>query len=279
MVILNSIFSQMPTGAELVAASPIIVSLIILEGLLSVDNALALASMVSHLPERQQKFALKAGLLGAYLFRGLALFFVAYIIANPWIKLLGGAYLIYLMCENLGVAEEGEEEQMEAKAAVHTGLIATIVQVEMADLAFSVDNIVAAVAMSPKMWVVVLGVFIGIAAMRFVAGIFVDLIKKFPVLEKIAYVLVGYVGLQLFAEYFFEIEVNEIEKFSIIASILAFGMAYEKVTVLQTMFGGVFTFIGQVMGNVTELVDSLVAPLLYPFKKLTAVVVGCFKKK
>ena len=109
MDFLTSILSHVPTGAELIAEAPIILTLILIEGLLSVDNALVLATMVRHLPEKQQKFALKAGLLGAYLFRGVALVFVGFLIANPWIKLVGGAYLIYLMCSHLGVAEEGEE--------------------------------------------------------------------------------------------------------------------------------------------------------------------------
>lgn len=275
---LLSILSWLPTGAEFVAAAPIIISLIILEGLLSFDNALVLASMVGHLPEKQQKLALKAGLIGAYVFRGLALFFVGYIIANPWIKLAGGGYLIYLMCSHLGQAEAGEDDSA-AKAAVKGGLIATIFSVELADLAFSIDNIIAAVAMSPKMWVVVLGVFIGIAAMRFVAGVFIGLIKRFPILEKVAYVLVGYIGLQLFAEYFFHIEVSEMQKFSIIVSILIFGMAYGKFAFLEKIFGGIFRWFGQVMGNITELVNSLLIPVTYPIKAICSFVVSCFKKK
>ena len=91
---MESFLSHVPSMAELIAAGPIILSLVILEGLLSVDNALVLAAMVKHLPEKQQSLALKAGLIGAYVLRGVALLFVGFLIANPWIRLVGGGYLI-----------------------------------------------------------------------------------------------------------------------------------------------------------------------------------------
>lgn len=277
MEFLSTILSHIPTGAELIAEAPIILTLILIEGLLSVDNALVLASMVRHLPEKQQKLALKAGLLGAYLFRGLALVFVSVIISNPWIKLVGGAYLIYLMCSHLGVAEEGEEEQA-AHSVAKAGLISTIISVELMDLAFSVDNVIAAVALSPKMWVVVLGVFIGIAALRFVAGAFISVVNKFPVLEKVAYVLVGFIGVILFAEYFFDFHLSKMGKFGTIMGICAFGMAYDKSSLLQTVFGPLFTWVGQVFGNIAELADSLFKPVTVTAKYVTGKVVACFKR-
>src|SRR5438045_492793 len=87
----------MPDWGEIVHAIPIIISLIIIEGLLSVDNALAIAAMASHLPGKQKMQALRWGIVGAYVFRGVALAFVTYIIANPWLKIVGAAYLIHLM--------------------------------------------------------------------------------------------------------------------------------------------------------------------------------------
>jgi len=254
---------------ELISALPIIVSLIILEGLLSVDNALVLAAMVSHLPDKQRTWALRAGLLGAYVLRGASLAFVSILIANPWIKLVGGGYLIYLMCSHLGVNEEGEQDAHNGKAM---GFWATVFAVELADMAFSIDNIIAAVALSPKIWVVITGVFIGILAMRFVAGVFVKLIDRFPILAKIAYVLVGAIGIQLVAEHFFHFELHEIGKFSIILGIIGFGLLYDRVKVLQKVLGPLFNWLGQVMGNVSELIDSLLVPVKLPIKGIAWVV-------
>ena len=91
----------MITFSELIEGVPIILSLVVIEGLLSVDNALAIAAMASELPEKQKRLALRLGILGAYGFRALALAFVGWIINNPWVKILGAAYLIYLMCAHL----------------------------------------------------------------------------------------------------------------------------------------------------------------------------------
>ena len=99
-----------PSSAELTEAIPVIFSLIVIEGLLSVDNALAIAAMASHLPGKQKYLALRLGMLGAYVFRGLALFFAAWIIANPWLKIAGSAYLIYLMCQHFtGAGDEDND--------------------------------------------------------------------------------------------------------------------------------------------------------------------------
>src|SRR4051812_11318192 len=89
-------------------ATWIILSLIIIESLLSVDNALAIASLASHLPEHQRALALRLGIIGAYAFRGLALLAASWIIDNNWVKLIGAAYLIYLMCMHLGCHPEEE---------------------------------------------------------------------------------------------------------------------------------------------------------------------------
>lgn len=193
----------MSTLAELGEAFPVIVSLIIIEGLLSVDNALAIAAMARHLPEQQQKLALRWGIIGAYGFRGVCMAFAAWIIENPWLKIGGAVYLVYLMCKHFSESEEeggdGGGGELAAK-----GLIATIISIEIMDLSLSVDNVVAAVAMSPKLWVVCTGVFIGILALRFVAGACLKLIEKFPILEETAFLLIGYVGFILVFELAYE---------------------------------------------------------------------------
>lgn len=236
---------------------PIVGSLVILEGLLSVDNALVLAAMVKHLPEKQSQQALKAGLLGAYGGRGLMLFCASFILQNPWLKLLGGGYLVYLMVSNLGQAEEGESEE-EATAA-KGGFWQTVLAVELADLAFSVDNVAAAVAMSDKLWAVMTGVGIGILAMRFVAGIFVNLIKRFPVLEQIAYVLVGYIGVLLILEEQGIVSANEMVKFGSIIGIIGSGMAYSQFEVVRTISNPLFGYVGVQFGNINELTGDIFA--------------------
>ncbi|HEY8956397.1 TerC family protein [Chitinophaga sp.] len=183
-------------------------NLVIIESLLSVDNAAVLATMVMDLPEKQRDRALKYGILGAYLFRGLAMLFASFLIKIWWLKPLGGLYLLYLVFswwKDKKAEGEKEEESIDKgqnwlyKATV--GAIgpfwATVALVELMDMAFSIDNIFAAVAFTDNILLVCLGVFIGILAMRFVAQAFVKLMTKFTFLEGAAYIVIGILGIKL----------------------------------------------------------------------------------
>jgi len=211
--------------SELISGLPIILSLIIIEGLLSVDNALAIAAMASELPEKQKRLALRLGILGAYAFRAVALAFAGWIMVNPWIKIVGAAYLIYLMSAHLTHAESCKTHGEHHKKR---GLWMTVVSIELMDLSLSVDNVVAAVALSPKLWLVCTGVFIGILALRFLAGACIGLLEKYPILSYTAFLLVGYVGALLLFEIFSGREVGSVIKFGGIAAVILATLIYEK---------------------------------------------------
>jgi YkoY family integral membrane protein len=195
----------------------LIFNLIVIESLLSVDNAAVLATMVMDLPPRKRSAALKYGILGAYLFRGLFLFFAAWLIRIWWLKPLGGLYLLYLSwnwwcgrnARSVG-DEEGYDKQNNWFYRVASGSIgvfwATVVLIEMMDIAFSIDNVFAAVAFTDNIILVCIGVFIGILAMRFVAQGFVRLMEEYAFLETCAFVVLSLLGLKLslsFVEHFF----------------------------------------------------------------------------
>ena len=84
-------------------------NILILEILLSVDNAAVLATMVQELPERQRKKALTYGIVGAYVLRGLSFIFVNHLLEIEWLKILGGAYLVYLAYNSLKGLETGKK--------------------------------------------------------------------------------------------------------------------------------------------------------------------------
>lgn len=234
------------TRAIVLDALPVILSLIIIEGLLSVDNALAIAAMASHLPGKQKYWALRVGILGAYVFRGLALLMAQFIIENPWLKMLGALYLIHLMAHHFAKrhqenAAETEAANADAEAAAavrkvaQRGFWATVASIELMDLSLGVDNVVAAVALSDEMWVVCTGVFIGILALRFVAGHCIKLIEKFPILEHTAFLLIGFVGLLLVVELSFHYDIKTYQKFLGILAIIALTIWYSKSAVVQAV--------------------------------------------
>lgn len=280
----------LPSSAQIIEGIPVIISLIIIEGLLSVDNALAIAAMARHLPGKQKYLALKYGIIGAYFFRGLCLFFAASIIENPWLKICGAAYLLYLMCEHFTGA--GDEDNDGKPDSPNTrGLFATIVAIEIMDLSLSIDNVVAAIAFTKgdpsKMWMVYAGVFIGILALRFVAGACIKLIEKFPILEETAFLLIGFVGSILVYELLSDphsglhiipgeaVDVSSTQKFIGIVIILALSILYSKIPALQSALNPLFKLAYGPMKLIAIVVGLILKILRLPFK----LVIGLFKGK
>lgn len=176
----------------------VIGSLVILEGLLSADNALVLAIMVKHLPRKQQKKALFYGILGAYLFRFIAIGLGTYLIKIWWIKAAGALYLLWMSFQFF-FAKQEEEETI---APPPMGFWRTVLAVEMMDIAFSIDSVLAAFGVSDQVWVLYLGGILGVMMMRGVAQIFLALIERYPGLETTAYILIAIIGSKMMASVF-----------------------------------------------------------------------------
>ena len=188
--------------------------LVALEGLLSADNALVIAVMVLGLPAREHQRALRLGLIGAFVFRTVATALAVYLIKLVWVKLLGGLYLLYLVWSHFGSGQTAEERQSPPKATSWLGLSpfwATVVRVEMVNLAFSIDSILVAVAVSPKLWVVLAGGVLGIVAIRLVVGQLLGLIQRYPALVDGAFVIIAWVAIKLVLEFLFAIGVVSFE--------------------------------------------------------------------
>lgn len=227
--------------------------LIVLEGLLSIDNALVLGLLAKRLPKNEQSKALMYGLVGAFVFRVLAVLLASLLLQWTFAKFLGGAYLVYIAVRHLFfesketddekivldehghpqlVEKSGEplteaESELEIKERVpvymdsatrkRLGLASfwpTVMVIELTDIAFAVDSILAAIAMvgskppdvppeafHPKLWVVVLGGIVGLMLMRVAASVFIRLLERFPRFEISAYLLVIVIGLKLLADW------------------------------------------------------------------------------
>ncbi|MBG9596694.1 membrane protein [Bacillus mycoides] len=191
--------------------------LIGLEGLLSADNALVLAVIAKHLPEEEKKRAINYGIIMAFVFRFAALFAISFI-ANVWqIQAIGAAYLLYLGLKHVIQAQFGKGNQNihkdDEKKAAGKSYWFTVGKIALADLAFAIDSILAAVALalglpdSPlddfggmdggQFIVVLLGGIAGLILIKFAATWFVGLLEKRPALETTAYAMVAWVGVKL----------------------------------------------------------------------------------
>jgi YkoY family integral membrane protein len=181
-----------------------IVLLVLLEGLLSADNAMVLAVLVLSLPKHQQRKALRYGILGAFFFRALATLLAVYLIQLGWVKLIGAAYLLYLAAHHFMQPGAGEKRREVPRAKAMMGLSAfwvTVVKVELTDIVFAIDSILVAVAMSPKLWVILTGGILGIIAMRLVIGQLLVIVERYPALVDGAFIIIAWVGIKLLAEY------------------------------------------------------------------------------
>ncbi|SHJ02667.1 integral membrane protein, YkoY family [Hymenobacter daecheongensis DSM 21074] len=192
------------------ASLAIVGNLIIIESLLSVDNAAVLATMVGDLPREQRQKALRYGIIGAYVFRGLCILFASFLIEFWFLKPLGGLYLLYLVYSHFKAHKAPEPDDINKEKSWiyrHTlGLFgqfwATVALIELMDLAFSIDNVFAVVAFTDNMILICVGVFIGILAMRLVAQGFVLLMARYPFLEVAAFIVIGILGLKLLLSLF-----------------------------------------------------------------------------
>src|SRR3954463_12054044 len=178
--------------------------LVVLEGLLSADNALVVAVMILGLPRKLQKNALRYGLVGAFAFRTIATLLAVYLIRLAWVKLLGGLYLLHLTYQHFFRSGTAEERTKPRPARPWLGLPAlwgTILKVELVNIAFSVDSILVAVAMSSKTWVVLSGGLLGIVAMRVVISRLLAIVRRYPAIVDGAFIIIALVGTKLLLEY------------------------------------------------------------------------------
>lgn len=172
--------------------------LVVLEALLSADNALILAIIVRHLPKPLQKKALFYGMGGAFVFRLAAILTASFIISLWWVQLVGALYLIFLMVKHF--IQNAGDDGKKVKGLKGAGFWTTVLYAELADIAFAIDSVLVAVAIEPhkdKIWVVYTGAILGVVLLRFIANAFLKLLEKYPTLDHVAYLLVGWAGFKL----------------------------------------------------------------------------------
>jgi YkoY family integral membrane protein len=219
--------------------------LVILEGVLSIDNALVLGLLAKRLPPRQRGRALTYGLVGAFVFRFISIFTAQLLLKWTVVKLLGGGYLLYvalkhflfdsksdkdepkiligpdghpIVSEEETAAESGGKDSGKDRGIKYAAFWPTVFVIEATDIAFAIDSILAAIALvgsnpnpdgpHPKLWVVVAGGMLGVILMRFAAVIFMRLLERFPRFEVSAYLLVCVIGLKLVVDWFAHTSIN-----------------------------------------------------------------------
>ncbi|HVN29230.1 MAG TPA: hypothetical protein VMT64_12115 [Candidatus Binataceae bacterium] len=172
-----------------------IATLVLLEGVLSVDNALAMALQVRGLEPDHRRRALLYGMWGALILRGSAILGAQWLLSVWWLEIAGALYLLYLVIAHFmrrGVTLHTREPETS-----RVGFWRTVAMVELTDAAFAIDSTLVAVGMSNHLWVIFSGVAMGIVAVRYAAFLFVKLLERVPEIEHLGFVLMGWVGIRL----------------------------------------------------------------------------------
>ncbi len=268
---------------------PVVLALILIEGLLSVDNALAIAAMASHLEEKERKTAMNIGYIGAYGFRIVALLTASLIMGNHWLMLLGSLYLVWLMCSHFA-SQHDESDGDEETKKVPQSFGSTIAMIAFLDLSLSFDNVVAAVAFARDSKVLVyVGVTLGIITLRLVAGYCIELLKRQPWLEHTAFLLVGFVGMLLGVELYWDHSVKQViepggfsliseagghyhiakaVKFAGIIGILLLHFAYEKNAAVKGVLHPVIRLFRFPVRLVAKVTGALFGLITWPFRAI-----------
>jgi len=220
----------------MVSAFLTVALLVVLEAMLSADNALVMAVIVLGLPRNQQKKALRQGLAGAFTSRIAATVLAVNLIRVLWVKLIGGVYLLYLAYSHFRGHSGPGGRQTAQKAKPMFGLStywATVVRVEAVNLMFSIDSILVAVAMSRNIWIVMTGGILGLVAMRVIAAQLLRLVERYPSLVDAAFIIIAWIGIALSLEYLYAIgfvhfEVSKTASLALVVGIFAVAYLYAR---------------------------------------------------
>jgi YkoY family integral membrane protein len=182
-------------GLDVLDAVLLLPVLIALEAVLSADNAIALAAIAQGLDgQKMQRRALNVGLVAAFVLR-IVLILTATWVINFWqFELLGALYLLWLVFQYF---RSDTDENQHHHGPRFTNLWQAIPLIAITDLAFSLDSVTTAIALSQEIWLVITGGFVGVVALRFMAGLFIRWINEFDHLEDAGFITVGLVGLRL----------------------------------------------------------------------------------
>ena len=194
---LTDIYEVADQWAEVLALLPV---LVILELILSADNAVALAAIAraSRNPE-QERLALNIGIGLAMMLRVGLIALAQWVLQRAWVQLLAAAYLFWLFVNHLRQSSQDTADQTTALAnsSPSRPLLQTVLLLGFTDLAFSIDSVAAAVAVSDQILLISTGAVIGIFALRFTSGLFIRWLDEFDRLERAGFLSVAFVALRL----------------------------------------------------------------------------------
>ena len=178
--------------------TPLILAiLVVLEAVLSADNAIALAAIAQNLPDPElQRRALNIGLVGAYILRLILILTATWVVQYWQFELLGAFYLLWLVYDHF-FTDQSETAIVPDSSVSYSSLWQIVPTIAMTDLAFSLDSVTTAIAVAEETWLIIVGGTIGVITLRFLAELFIRWLEEYTYLEDAGFITVGLVGLRL----------------------------------------------------------------------------------
>ena len=189
---------QIDSWSEILTLLPILISL---EILLSADNAVALASLTKSLKNSTDRTkALNIGITISLVFRILLILLSSFLLKFLFIRIFAGLYLIYLFFSNIILKtkkiDTSHDDELSSKDN-RFDFLKVVALLSITDLAFSIDSITTAVAISDQYVLIIIGALIGVIALRFTSEVFLRLLEYFIRLEMAGYVAILIIGIKL----------------------------------------------------------------------------------
>ena len=189
---------QIDSWSEILTLLPILISL---EILLSADNAVALASLTKSLKNSIDRTkALNIGITISLIFRILLILLSSFLLRFLFIRILAGLYLIYLFLSYVIHKNKKIDNSLNNDLSITNkkfDFLKVVALLSITDLAFSIDSITTAVAISDQYILIVMGALIGVIALRFTSEIFLRLLEYFIRLEMAGYIAILIIGVKL----------------------------------------------------------------------------------
>jgi predicted tellurium resistance membrane protein TerC len=247
---------------------PTLAAMAMIEVLLSVDNVVASAAIVSHLPPNQRPFALRLGVFAAYFLRVIALLKTAPIFSMyPAAKIVGALYMMHLAASHFTRSHTEDSKERESR----WGFFKTVIVVICVDFLLTTDNIIAAVSMSKVVWVVCSSVLFGVVLVGIFGSFTVRIVRRFSVLGDSIYVLIGWIGILLLAETTTKslqiAHLTDIQKFLALLEIILMTLIYDAMPSLQQRLNPVLKGVFLPILKVFNLPLTI---LFWPIRKITA---------
>ena len=220
---LTDLYEGADQWREVVSLLPV---LVLLEVVLSADNAVALAAIArsGNNPERE-RLSLNIGITMALVLRIGLIVAAQWVLQHLWVQLVAAAYLMWLVFDHFWQRNQAEIQDNRDEKVIDRlprSLVKTVILLAFTDLAFSIDSVAAAVAVSDQVILIATAAMIGIVALRFTSGLFIRWLDEYPRLETAGFLAVGFVSIRLILHVLFPL-LNQPDWFTLLIVIVFFG--------------------------------------------------------